>query len=152
MISDDIEGHLSFARVGIFPYTLRPILLASPCIWITQSDSIVLLDYNFFWWNKSAPPNASQLCTKLGFACETLGHWCLLALDKLQPWKLNLATLGCYLRLFCLCALPNLSPVACCLAFPSSSPPKTWLAHFFKNIFTHCCLIHSALWIFSKGS
>jgi len=49
MISDHIEGHSSFARVRIIPYTLRLILPASSSICIMQSDSIIDSGYNVFW-------------------------------------------------------------------------------------------------------
>jgi len=48
MIYDYIEVHSSFAWVRMIPYTLRPILSASSCIGISQSDSMVFLDNNFF--------------------------------------------------------------------------------------------------------
>jgi len=80
--------------------------------------------YNFVSWNQSAPPSASHLCTKLGVACWMSGHCCRSARDESQPWKLYSATLGCYLSHFYACTHPNPSPVACWLAFPSSSPPE----------------------------
>jgi len=55
------------------------------------------------------------------------GCWVIVAfsaLDESQWWLLYLATKGRYLSLFCPRAHPNPSPVACCLAFPSSSPSK----------------------------
>jgi len=119
-----MEGHSSFATVPVIPYTLHPILPASSCICISQSDSMVLSGYNFVWWNQSAPPSASHLTSKLGVACWMSGHCCHSALDESQPWKLYLATPGWYLRLFCTRAHSNPSPVACCLAFSSSSPPE----------------------------
>ena len=55
------------------------------------------------------------------------GHCCHSALNESQPRKLYLATVGRYLSFCCQCTLPNTSPVACCLAFPSSLPPKPHL-------------------------
>ena len=127
MISDDIEGHSSFARVHIIPCTLRPIFPASSCICMTQSDSMVLSGYHFFRWDQAAPPNASHLCTKLGIACWMSGHCYHSALNESHPWKLYLATLGCYLSRFWPRTLPNPSPVSCYLTFPSSSPSEPHL-------------------------
>jgi len=132
MKADHIEGH-SFAPVRKIPYTLRPNLPTSNCICIMQSDSMVLSRNNFVWWNQSAPLSVSHLCTKLGVACWMSGHCCRSALDDIQPWKLYIATLGGYLSLFCLHTLPNLSPVAWCLASPSSTPPEPQLNIFSKT-------------------
>jgi hypothetical protein len=76
MISIHIEGHSSFARVCEMPYTLHPIVPASSCISISQSDSLVLSGNNVFRCNQSAPPSASHLCTKLGVDCWKSGHCC----------------------------------------------------------------------------
>jgi len=127
MKSDHIEGHTSFALVHMMPYTLRPILSASSCICISRSDGMILSGHNFVRWIESAPPSRSHLCTKLGVTCWISRHCCRWALDKTELWKLYLATLGGYILLYCLHALPNPSLVACCLAFPSSSPPEPCL-------------------------
>jgi len=87
---------------------------------------------NFFPWNQSAPPSPSHLCTKVAMGCWISGHCCRLALGALQSWKLYLAFLGCYILLCYPRALPNASPVAYCLAFPSSSPHKPHLHIFSK--------------------
>jgi hypothetical protein len=47
MKSDEIDGHSSSAPVRIIPYTLHPIHPASSCICISQSDCMVLSEYNF---------------------------------------------------------------------------------------------------------
>jgi len=152
MKSDQIDSHSLFAPVRIIPYTLHPILPASSCICISQSDSRVPSGYNFLRCHQSAPLSASHVCMKLGVACWMSGHCCHSALDKSQSWKLYLATLGGYRSLFCSHPHPNPLPVACWLAFPSTSPTETSLAHFFKYISTHSCRIHSALLTFSKCS
>jgi len=51
MKSDHIDGHSSLAQSRIIPYMLCPILSLSSCIYILQSDSMVLLGYNFVQWN-----------------------------------------------------------------------------------------------------
>jgi len=132
MKSHRIEGHSSFAQVYIIAYTLHPMLPASSCTSISQSDSMFLSGYNFVWWNQWAPPSASHLCTKLGDDCWRSGCCCHSALHESQPRKLFLATLGGYLTLVCLCPLPTLSPVTCCLAIPSSLAPEPHL-HMSSN-------------------
>ena len=47
-MSDHTEGRSSFTQVHTIPYTLHPIHLASSCIYLLQSDSIVLSGHNFF--------------------------------------------------------------------------------------------------------
>jgi len=127
MKCEQMEGHSSFARVRIIPHTLHPILPASSWICILQSYSMVLSGNNFFWWDQSAPPSASHLCTELGVECWMSGHSCRSALDKSLSWKLNLATLGGYHWLVCMRAVPNRSPVTYCIACPTSLPPELHL-------------------------
>jgi len=124
MKSDHREGHSSFAQVRIIPYTLCPIIPASSCICITQSDSMLLSGHNFFRWIQSAPPSASHLCTKLGVDWWMSGDCCCSAPDESHTWQLNLATLGHYLSLVCSRVFPNPSAVTWCLCFPSSLPPE----------------------------
>jgi hypothetical protein len=124
MISDHTEGHSSFAPVRIIPYTVRPIRPKSNSMRITQIGSMVVSGHNHCRWNQSPPPSASHLCTKLGIAFWMSGHCCRLALDESQPCKLYSATLGRYLPVYCQRTLANQSLVACCLSFPSSTPPE----------------------------
>jgi len=150
MKSDHVEGHSSFAPVGIIPYTLCPILPVSSGICILRSDSMVLSGHNFVRWYQSGPPSASHLCTKLGVACWMSGHFCHLALDESQPQKMNLATLGGYLWIGCPCIVPNPWPVASCLTFPSSLPPEPRL-HISSITFQATvakCILH--YWNFPK--
>jgi len=92
------------------------------CIW--QSDSIILAGHNCFLWKQSAPPRVLNLRTKLVVGCWMYNHCCHLAPDESQPWKWYVAILEGYLSHGHAHAVPNPSPVASCLTFPSSSSPK----------------------------
>ena len=89
----------------------------------------------FFQWSQSATPRALHHCMTIGVACCMSGHCSCLTLHETQLWKLYSETLRCYLSLFCWHAVPNPTLFACCLAFPSSSPPKSHL-----DISSNTCL------------
>jgi len=145
MKSDQIDGNSLFAPVLIIPYTLHPILPASSCICIWWWDCMVLSGYNFVREYQSAPHSASHLCTTVGVACWISGHSCHSTRDELQPSKLYSATRGGYLSLWCPHALPNSSPVTCCLVFLSSLPTKPRLHISSKTSppIVAKCILHS---------
>jgi len=124
MKSDHIEGQSSFAPVRMIGCTLCPILPASSCISISQWDSMGHSGHKFFRSNHTAPPSTPHQGTKLAVIFCMSCNCCCSALNESLPWKLYFATLGGYLWLVCPCALPNPSPVACCLTFLSCSPPE----------------------------
>jgi len=117
-------GPLSFAHLYIITYTLCPIGPTPRCTWTLMLECIAPFGICFCWWKQSAPPSASHLYIRLGVSLGIEQHYCHLTPGKSKPWTLYMATMGGYFWHFCLCALPNPSLVACCLAFPFSLTPK----------------------------
>jgi len=109
-----IQSHILF-----FHFFLHQVALVYLCQLVLFIPATIL-----FQWIQSLLPSTWHLCTKLGVKCWMSGNCCHLALNKSHSWKLYMATLGSCLLLFCTCALPNMSPVVCCLAYLLSRLPK----------------------------
>jgi len=69
-------------------------------------------------WNQLAPPSISHLDWRRWVIWGIQWYLCHLTPSESQWRMLYLVTLGGYFVMFCLCPIPNPSPVACFLALP----------------------------------